>query len=193
MKKWYAMKCRIPLAAALLALLLTGCNKLDEANSMTIQTGQSGKNYVVPIGSVFVGGGTADITKGSTHRASFFQEKLTLESDWNDVKLVASINGFWHTGVDYTNPGRCIDEINLHNLDESLGLGSSIKIPMNQGKYEGGNEKIKSVVILSYKFSSYTGDTPNKDADIRIFITTKAGDTITIHFVNDITQFDGYD
>lgn len=192
MKKWYAMKCRIPLAVALLALLLTGCNKLDEANSMTIRTGQSGKNYVVPIGSVFVGGGTADPQKGSTHRCHFYQEKFTEGPNRSEVPAIITIYGFWHTGVNYTLPGQCINEINIGGLDESLGLGSSIQIPMNQGKYEGENEKIKSVVILSYKFSSYTGDTPNKDADIRIFITTTAGDTITIHFVNEPTPYDGY-
>ena len=84
--------------------------------------------------------------------------------------------------------------IYINGLDEMLGLGTNLVIPMNQGKYEGGNDLIQDVQIQSYKFATYinkNGD-QNRDADIRILITSKAGDELLIRFMNDVTPRDGY-
>lgn len=151
-------------------------------------------NLVFSIGSVFVGGGTANPLEGSSHRCHFYQEKFETGPNWNEVEAIVEIYGFRHYGIDYNEPGQYIDQIKINGLAESLGLGTSLTIPMNQGKYEGGNELIKDVRIKSYKFASYIDNEghQNKDADINIVITSTAGDVITIQFANDVTPYDGY-
>lgn len=149
---------------------------------------------VYTIGSVFVGGGTADPSKGSSHRCHFYQEKFTEGPRWDRVEALVTIYGFRHTGTEYNLPGQVIDQIIINGLDESLGFGACLNIPMNQGKYKDGNELIKDVQIKSYKFASYIDyeGHQNKDADINIVITSTAGDIITLRFVNDVTPYDGY-
>lgn len=149
---------------------------------------------VYSIGSVFVGGAIANPEKGSSHRCHFYQEKFAVGPRWNEVEAIVEIYGFHHNGIDYNGPGQYIDQIIINGLDESLGFGDCLNIPMNQGKYEGANELIKDVMIKSYKFASYNDDEglQNKDADINIVITSTAGDIITIRFANDVTPYDGY-
>ena len=204
------MNYRITLFIALLSLTLTACENIGfeigetRDNALTVKPavgtrvdkGVQAKNgsLVYSIGSVFVGGGIADPSLGSSHRCHFYQEKFTTGPRWNEVEALVEIHGFRHNGVDYTKPGQYIDQILINGLDESLGLGNPLYIPMNQGRYEGGNDLIKDVRIQSYQFATYinqTGD-QNKDSDIRITITSKAGDTITIRFVNEVTPYDGY-
>ena len=111
---------------------------------------------------------------------------------WDEVQELILITGFRYKGTEYTAPGQFIDEISIR-LDSSLGYGECLRIPMNQGKYEGGNELVKDVKINSYKFSSYQSDhyTLNDDARIDIRILLKDGNTIAILFAGK-TPYDGY-
>lgn len=200
---------------ALISILLMGCCLMgcekgvfgsDDANGNALivkpasaTKAMSGKltkdgAFVYKIGSVFHGGADADPEKGSSHRCHFYQEKFAEGPRWNEVQALVEINGFHYNGVDYHEPGQYIDQIIINGLDESLGFGAYLNIPMNQGKYEGGNELIKDVQIKSYKFASYIDyeGHQNKDADINIIITSTAGDIITIRFANDVTPNDGY-
>lgn len=203
------MKIRIAAFAALMALLLSGCEKVNSAenavkDALTIKPAALTKSdngvkmqdgtVVYSIGSVFVGGGVADPSKGSTHRCHFYQEKFTEGPNWDEVAALVSIWGFRYTGVEYTQPGQYINHIYINGIDESLGLGSYLFIPMEQGKYKGGNELISDVRIVSYQFSSYNQaqGNLNSDANIHIVITTKAGDIITLLYQNDVTPYDGY-
>lgn len=198
------------ISALLMGCCLTGCEKgvfgtddvngnalvVKPASATKVEGGSFTKDgtLVYTIGSVFVGGGIADPSKGSSHRCHFYQEKFTEGPDWDEVEALVTIYGFRHKGIEYNLPGQYIDRIIVNGLDESLGFGTCLNIPMNQGKYEGGNEQIKDVQIKSYKFASYIDyeGHQNKDADINIVISSTAGDIITIRFANDVTPYDGY-
>ena len=151
-------------------------------------------SIVYSIGSVFVGGGVANPSKGSSHRCHFYQEKFTEGPNWDEVDALVTIYGFRYRDVEYTQPGQYIDQIYINGIDESLGLGTIISIPMEQGQYKGGNALVSDVRIVSYQFSSYNQaeDTLNSDANIHIVITTKQGDVITLLYQNDVTPYDGY-
>lgn len=151
-------------------------------------------DIVYPIGSVFHGGGIADPNKGVSHRCHFYQEKFSEGPDWHEVEAIVEIRGFLYKGVDYNEPGQFIDKIKINGLNESLGFGAVIDIPMEQGKYMGGNDLIKDVQIAAYKFSSYDNKNNcyNKDSNISIVISSVAGDIVTIRFANDVTPYDGY-
>ena len=203
------MKTRIAAIAALMALVLSGCEKVNsDANAvkdaLTIKPAALTKSdngvkmqdgsVVYSIGSVFVGGGVANPSKGSSHRCHFYQEKFTEGPSWDEVAALVVIWGFRYAGVDYTQPGQYIDQIYINGIDESLGLGAYLSIPMEQGKYKGGNPLVSDVRIVSYQFSSYNQaqGSLNSDAKIHIIITTKAGDVITLLYENDVTPYDGY-
>ena len=113
-----------------------------------------------------------------------------------ETEPIVYIEGFRHAGTDYTKPGQLIDRIYLLGLDESLGLGENLDIPLNQGKYEGGNKLIKDVRIDHYQFetdiTTFLGE-KNKEAKIDIVITSMAGDILIIHFANAAIRNDGYD
>jgi hypothetical protein len=170
--------------ALLLGFCLTGCNAWLDIDDTHGNAVVFNRTLVHPIGSVFVGGGVADPNKGSSHQCHFYREKYTSPPKLDKAQPVVGIYGFRHTGTDYTEPGQYIDRIAIGGLDEAQGLGTSLLIPLNQGKYEGGNDLIRDVRILSYTF----GD----DADIQIVIKTTAGDILSIRYVHDKTQWDGY-
>lgn len=198
------------ISTLLMGCCLIGCEKgiLDSDNAngnavivkpANITKADSGTltidgTLVYSIGSVFVGGGIADPSKGSSHRCHFYQEKFTEGPRWDQVEALVTIYGFRHNGIEYNLSGQYIDQIIINGLDESLGFGSCLNIPMDQGKYKGGNELIRDVQIKSYQFASYIDyeGHQNKDADINIVITSTAGDIITIRFANDVTPYDGY-
>lgn len=172
------------------ALIVTpaGTTKADGGKRMKDGT------FTYPIGSVFCGGAVADPQKGSSHRCHFYQEKFTEGPRWSEVEALVVIDGFRYRDVEYNEPGQYIDYIRINGLDASLGLGTGLTIPMNQGKYKGENELIKDVQIKSYKLASYNENEghQNPDADIHIVITSKAGDIITIRFAHGVTPHDGY-
>ena len=145
-----------------------------------------------PLAGWITGGAMAEPAKGSSHRSHFYREKFAKGPRWDEVEALVEIYGYHHNGIDYNEPGQVIDQIRINGLDESLGLGTRLIIPMQQGKYKGGNELIKDVRIKSYTFSSYSEGHQNKDADINIVITSTTGDIITISFADDITPYDGY-
>ena len=205
------MRNRIALLSALLiGCCLTGCEKnwadtkIDSEKALIVTPAGTTKasdgkrmkdgTFAYPIGSVFCGGGVADPQEGSSHRCHFYQEKFTEGPRRSEVESLVAIYGFRYRDVEYTEPGQYIDHIYINGLDASLGLGTSLMIPMNQGKYNGENELIKDVQIKSYKLASYNDNEghQNPDADIHIVITSKAGDIITIRFANGVTPHDGY-
>ena len=168
---------------------------IKPAKSTKTEGGISTKDgsVVYAIDSVFWGGSIVNPDEGSSHRCHFFQKKTDESLNLNKEKALIEIWGFKYSNRTYTEPGQFIDQIIINGLDESLGFGSCLNIPMNQGKYNGGNDLIKSVQIKSYKFASYIDNDghQNKDSDINIVITSKANDFITIRFANEVTPYDG--
>lgn len=193
--------------AALLAFILSGCEKMNsEANAvkdaLTIKPAVQTKldngviiqdgTIVYSIGSAFAGGTVAE-PEGSSHRCHFYREKFAEGPSWDKVSAMVSIWGRRLTGIEYTQPGQDIDQINISGIDESLGLGANLFIPLEQGQYKGGNPLVSEVRILSYQLSSRNQGQGNvsNNAKIHILITTKAGDVITLLYENTIA-FDGY-
>lgn len=203
------MKTHLYLFLLPILFISSGCkhddiHNYDKDHSLTIYPARTKSDngvhaedgsIVYTIGSVFQGGGIVDPSKGSSHQCHFYKDKYTTGPKLNEVEALVEISGFHHIGVEYTKPGQIIDMILINGLDETLGLGTNLIIPMHQGKYEGGNELIQDVLIQSYKLATFINKNgeQNKDADIRILITSKAGDVIIIRFMNDVTPSDGYE
>lgn len=197
------MKSKLLLVVSLMAgCCLVGCQKepiesnenaviIKPANTSQIDKSLLTKEGTIayPILSAILGGGVINPREGSTYFCQVGCDKLTEE----DESLIVYIQGFRHYGVDYTFPGQQVDMITISGLEESLGLGKNLIIPLSQGIYEGGNEMIKDVQIISLKGSTIDAHgTSNKDADINIVIYSKAGDIITIRFANDVTKHEGF-
>ena len=182
-------------------LLLFGCVK-DPIDSpgMNVITVHPAKSHngdaLYPIGSVFVGGGTVDPSKGLSNRCHIYKEQFAEGPAWDKVQALVEIYGFKYNDVEYQSPDQYVEQIIINGLDESLGLGTTIDIPMKQGKYQGGNDLIESVRIQAYKFSSSRYEDGqieyNDDADINIVIKSKKGDVISILYSNATTPWDGY-
>lgn len=206
------MKYRIAFFAALLLICLSGCETLNSEedyssypNALIIKPAQESRvnaglltkegTVLYSFGSAFVGGGIADPNEGSSHRCHFYRESFMNAPNGPETEPIVYIEGFRHAGTDYTKPGQLIDRIYLLGLDESLGLGENLDIPLNQGKYEGGNKLIKDVRIDHYQFetdiTTFLGE-KNKEAKIDIVITSMAGDILIIHFANAAIRNDGY-
>lgn len=198
------MKYSIAFFAALLLVCLTGCEShnfeeedVSYPNALIIKPAKPSRvdaslltkegTVLYPIGSAFGGGGVYP-PDWESHRYRFYRERYSESPDWLEVEPIIAIDDTEYYGISYTEVGQRIDRIYLSGLDESLGLGSSLLIPMSQGKYEGENGLIKEVQIKSYELPSIT----DNKANIHIVITSMAGDIIIIHFANAVILNDGY-
>ena len=187
------MRMRIPIVIMLVAglLLSVGCDKYtcDEPSSSGVYLG--GKR-VVSIGSTFMGGGTADPSKGSSHRYHMYEQYFEQGPSWDQVASVVTITGFRYTGVTYSEPGQFIDFIGIS--ESVLDLDTPLLIPLEQGEYKGGCDLVSSVRITNYDFGTVkdqiTGD-KNDDGKIDIVISLKDGRTLRIHYRGKIL-YDGY-
>lgn len=199
------MKYNIFLFAALLLACLTGCETLDinkeNQNALVIKPSRHTNvdpsaltkegTLIYTLGSVFVWGGI-NVEKGlSSSMCELFRGEYSQHPLWDVEEALVVIETTRYGDVEYTKPGQMIDMIHIIGLDESLGLGTVLSIPMNQGKYEGGNELIKSVSINSYRLNivdlSFGGDKTPK-VNIDIVISSKAGDVINIHFAGALSS-----
>lgn len=129
------------------------------ANPSLVDAGLLTKDGTViyPIGSAFGGGGFY-VPDYISHRCFFYKEKYTESPIRLDVAPAFAIYTIEYFGVEYTKPGQQIKEIGLAGIDNSLGLGYSLRIPMKQGKYEGENSLIKDVRIDSYQLATNIDD-----------------------------------
>lgn len=103
----------------------------------------------------------------------FFREQLD-PGLWPDHAPFVTIETFEYKDVEYTHFEQIVDRICIDGLDEALGLGTVMDIPLEQGKYNGGNDTVASVSISVTKVKL-------NHAIFDIVITTKAGDTISIY------------
>mgnify|MGYP007069885309 CR=1 FL=1 len=165
-----------------LVFCLSGCGLLDidkdKPNALIFKPGGlfCTEAIIYPIGSAFGSGSIANPNIGISHTTAYFREKYEVYSDIPDTEhAIVYISGFEHTGVTYTEPGQSIDYIYVGGHDVSSRLGSELRIPLNQGIYEGGHELIRSVKINAYQLSGASHE-------INIAITTKAGDSINIFY-----------
>ena len=156
--------------------------------------------WVLTLGSAFQGGSLMGPETAGL-RCRMFHEYYTSCPNVNLVEYAVYIGGIIELNKEYSSePSNSINIISIKGLDESLGLGTLLDIPMNQGKYEGGNELVEDVQINSYKYSTLIDEDDlsldytsyNKDADIDILIKLTTGGAISIHYANAATPYDGY-
>ncbi len=87
--------------------------------------------------------------------------------------------------IDYDNLPQYIHEISIWSLDESLGLGRNLRIPMERGEYKGGNDLIETVIINSFKMpTSVDNEVQLDDCNFNIYIKAKSGTIISIRYIN---------
>ena len=179
-----------------LAIVSVSCNKekTDIAtthNCALVIRPPASREIVYEIGSVFFGGATPNPWESSL-RCSFYQEKYsTCPKDPNDYyqNSIVRVTGYMHKDVEYSDISQSIEGITIRKLDESLGLGPAINIPMEYGEYKGGNDLIEYVKINSFKYSNF--ETGDSDSNINIYIRAKSGLVISIRYINGETKRDG--
>ena len=165
---------------AMAITVLVGCGKVDDTeamkeNALVIKKSENTDALIVPIGRVAVGGSQRN---GTTHRCSFFKEE-----GGSPIVIIECVYEDYNYSME---PERKIEKIILNGLEEYLGLGNRIEIGMNQGRYEGSNAFINTVNIVSYRIGGYNDSRlQGNQCDIEIIMTTKKGDTISIHYVKD--------
>ena len=80
---------------------------------------------------------------------------------------------------------RFVENIVINDLDESLGLGRELSIPMRDGVYRGGNNLIDYVKINSFVPSQTNHPVlPDQYSDMNIYIRCKSGTVISIRYIN---------
>ena len=171
-----------------LAVLSAACSDYssDDHKSSGIYLNE---RRVVSIGSVFMGGGTANPSKGSSHQCHIFENSY--EYMPAGVPCIVYINGFRYADVNYSKPGLYLEGV---YIDEAvLESDSPLSIRLNQGKYEGGCESVSAVDIINYDRGTVktqsTGEM-NDDGKIDILISLKGGRKLRIHYRGKI-PFDG--
>lgn len=78
-----------------------------------------------------------------------------------------------------------MDYINLIFPVQIAGLGNTLDIPMEQGKYKGESREVSAVKIIRYSLSTVENSVErkhNNDGEIEIVITLKDGRSLRIHY-----------
>ncbi len=182
---------RISLSMLMIVAALSSCEKMaidnTYGNALIIRSARA-DNIVdtYSIGSAYHGGGSVVGLDYVYFRIKLYPEKYSSPPD-PFVNTIVEINGNCGSRKEVKDLREWVDQIVINGLDESLGLGSRLDIPMNHGVYEGDNEKIREVSVKSCKLATYKDypKTQNKDCDIYIVIKSTAGDVITIRFAHE--------
>lgn len=172
------------LMTLLSAALLLGCDKLDSGDNGVFINGVMDAD----LQSAFVGGSIANPERGSSYRCHLYSDFYADGPSWDKVEAKVYISGFRYAGKSYKDNGDFIDNIIICNV-ASIG---DLEIPMNQGKYEGGNEYVSSVSIDEYYRAPYDID-GNRKTDSRFVIRIMLKDKrrIDIRYIGK-TPFDNY-
>jgi hypothetical protein len=111
---------------------------------------------------------------------------------WEEATSIVTIFGFRHNGITYSKPGQFIDTIVIDG--SVLKQDAPMLIPLEQGLYQGGCERVSSVRIQNYTAGTVkdrmTGKM-NDDGKIDIAISLTDGRTLRIHYRGKI-PYDGY-
>lgn len=176
----------------------------ENAISISLSGKSSEQSY--PLGSACL---NIPIVVSTSYEFSFFKDTYTSYPSNIETVAMVVISGSTRTRffdmprdvsgrIEMTqffselNDSENINQIWINNLDESLGLGSYLEITMKDGKYDGGNEKIKDVRLNSYTIvANQHSETWLADIDINIFMADSG--FIAIRFTNEPILLDpGY-
>lgn len=97
--------------------------------------------------SAFAGGCCPDPHLGSSHYIYIHTEYYNEAPDWGVESEAIYFSGFYYTDQEYKSQGQELDLIKIYNIPE---IGE-LQIEMQQGQYTGTNDRVKSVVINSYR------------------------------------------
>lgn len=176
---------------AALAVMVMACDKYTSDNPESSGVYLNGRR-VVPIGSTFMGGGVAEPSKGSSHRCHMYEYGYEKGPMWEEATSIVTIFGFRHNGITYSEPGQFIDTIVIDG--SVLKQDAPMLIPLEQGLYQGGCERVSSVRIQNYTAGTVkdrmTGKM-NDDGKIDIAISLTDGRMLRVHYRGRI-PYDGY-
>ena len=156
---------------------LTNCSKLgNESNYIHVVSAQN-EQYFYKVGSAFAG---SRIMAYAGIDLRFFSDSFSSypEGSENTPLLIIEQRILQGLNYDETLTGdQIVERICINGLDESLGLGSTLDIPMHQGQYTGKNELVKTVQLGVFHMPESEDDY----LSFQIMITTVKGDRINIH------------
>lgn len=168
--------------------LFFGCEKAETLGDSVNSGIYVNDRLVCELKSAFVGGAVSDPTQGASSRMHIYEDQFSVGPNWRDVKEKVFVSGFYFADKKYSGPGEGVNEIAIRDLS-SFG---DVIIPMNQGKYEGGNDKVTSVKIVRYALGNYDSKTDSySDTEMIIKISLKDGQKISIVYAGP-TPNDGY-
>ena len=165
----------------LTALFIASCEK----SSDVWEEGDSNKSgiyldgqQIVSLRSAFVGGAMPS-PEMSSNRCHIYEKKYKTGPKWNEVKEVVYIEGVKYSDKEYTSLSQSLERIEITFPSEISGLSGTLVIPMTQGKYNGGCEKVSAVKLLHYVWEN---GNENKDGEIDIAITLTDGRSLRIYY-----------
>ena len=171
------------------AMLVLACEKYMSNDPGSSGIYMDGKR-LVPIGSVFIGGGIADPAKGASHRCRMYEEYFSTGPRWDEVPSIVTMFGFRVAGASYSGPGQYLNHIIINNA--VLNTDRPLIITLQQGEYKGGNEQVASVRIRNYDFGTVNDNgRRNGDGKIDIVISLTDGRTLRLHYRGTM-PYDGY-
>ena len=97
------------------------------------------------LGTISCGGSTSNPDEGHTHFCRMF-EGVYSRFGLHEAEPIVRTFGYVYLDRTYPDFAEVLKEIRLYGLP---GIGD-LKIGLNQGKYEGGNEQVSSVDIKEY-------------------------------------------
>ncbi len=155
---------------------LTNCSKFGNETNMIHVISAKYEQSFYKVGSAFIG--ASRMYEGLVMR--FFCDSFSSYSEGpeNTPLLIIEQRIYISHHYDETLTGdQIVERICINGLDESLGLGSTLDIPMHQGQYTGKNELVKTVQLGVFHMPESEDDY----LSFQIMITTVKGDRINIH------------
>ena len=188
------MRHKIAILSLLLSILPIGCRKHTDkeqeetvVNAVTVNLSATvSEDASYPLGSAFITPAVID-AGGSNWKCMFYRGSHSAQPDGNDDLVVEFTNYLPDKELNIRSR-ETISRINIYGLSSSLGLGEELSIPLNCGKYEGGNEIVNSVLLKTIVFGRIMeNDRVDTKGEIDILITTKKGDEVKIFYKGTIT------
>ena len=180
----------------LIALLMASCEKADttavDENMIAgeeVVEGTNGGiyldgNLIIPLRSAFVGGAFPTPYVNS-NRCHIYEKKFKTGPLWNEVKETAYITGVKYSEKEYSSMRQSIERIEITVPAGVSGLSGTLAIPLTQGQYNRGCEKVSAVKFHNYDFAL------DKEGKIDIEITLTDGRSLRIYYAG-ATPYDGY-
>lgn len=171
-------------------LTLAACSNDDEitTNGSAIMSTGSVKvdgNECCQLKSAFSDGGVADPSRGSSFILELYKDNYAKCPSWELCEVL--IEGFEYNDKTYGNLTEEVERIVIKNLP-NIG---QLNVNLNQGKYEGTNEKVESVDVQKLEFPAVDEKgNMKKPGNVSLAIKIKDGTVIRVNYSGTI-QWNG--